>query len=230
MRLEPTQLSGFNQGFRSLVPESVLGSVAGPEFEIAGFGVTWKASHLYIDLAAELRNSDFKRVDGALTLFEADGVPLRLDSTPEIVNYEERSIDASVTYLVGDSWSLGARYQFINAAVERRFVELPQPPIRQRSTFQRGSVFALINHPSGFHGRIDGRWLIENNRGLDAPWIDRDLFQLDLVIGYRALRQRWQLSLGVLNLTDEDYPRSPFSTFTELPRERTLLVRFGLNL
>src|ERR1041384_8129134 len=39
-RLEPTQVAGFNQAFRSIIPESVAGANSAAEFET--WGVAWQ--------------------------------------------------------------------------------------------------------------------------------------------------------------------------------------------
>jgi outer membrane receptor protein involved in Fe transport len=41
-RLEPTQLAGFNQAFRTLIPESLVGSVSAPELEVWGAALDLK--------------------------------------------------------------------------------------------------------------------------------------------------------------------------------------------
>src|SRR5258705_2565042 len=38
-QLEPTQVGGFNQAYRSLIPESVVGPLASPYFETSGLAL-----------------------------------------------------------------------------------------------------------------------------------------------------------------------------------------------
>ena len=42
VRLEPTQIAGFNQAFRSLIPESVVGTIPGSRFETFGVALDQK--------------------------------------------------------------------------------------------------------------------------------------------------------------------------------------------
>jgi hypothetical protein len=48
-------------------------------------------------------------------------------------------------------------------------------------------------------------------------------------VGYRFLRLRGEVTVGVLNLTDQDYRLNPLSTYLELPRERTFFTRLRVN-
>src|SRR5262249_23600589 len=57
-RLEPTQVGGFNQAYRSIVPESVVGSLSAPSFDT--YGVAWDqrfATRTYFGVQAELLKS-----------------------------------------------------------------------------------------------------------------------------------------------------------------------------
>ena len=42
VRLEPTQLAGFDQSFRSIISESLIGSVEAAQYQIAGGAVDWR--------------------------------------------------------------------------------------------------------------------------------------------------------------------------------------------
>ena len=53
--------------------------------------------------------------------------------------------------------------------------------------------------------------------------------QLNLYAGYRFRRNYGDLTLGFLNITDDDYKLNPLNYYNELPRQRTLLVRLRVN-
>jgi len=56
-RLEPTQLAGFPQAFRTIISESVAGSVSAPEYETLGVALDIKlASRTYLGLEAAALN------------------------------------------------------------------------------------------------------------------------------------------------------------------------------
>src|SRR6185295_6498253 len=68
-RLEPTQLAGFSQNFRTIMPESVVGSVAAPTFEVAGLALDVKLkTGTYLGIRAEALNSEVQRELGVFSL------------------------------------------------------------------------------------------------------------------------------------------------------------------
>jgi hypothetical protein len=54
--------------------------------------------------------------------------------------------------------------------------------------------------------------------------------QLDLFAGYRLHRQRGELTLGVMNLTGDDYHLNPVTAHPEYPHERVFYIRLRLTL
>src|SRR5207249_3679021 len=68
VRLEPSQLGGFDQAFRSLAPESVAGLVPGTKFETAGLGFDQSfATGTWLGIEAEWLTSDGTRQIGVVT-------------------------------------------------------------------------------------------------------------------------------------------------------------------
>jgi outer membrane receptor for ferric coprogen and ferric-rhodotorulic acid len=141
------------------------------------------------------------------------------------LNYEEKNLIVTVNQLLGDCWSLGARYQFSKAELEDR-----RPAIgsyaNYDSTLNQLNLFALFNHPSGFFARAEGNWYSQSNDGYDSAEPGDDFWQVNLFGGYRFWHRRAQIQLGVLNLTDQDYRLEPLNLYTELPRQRTFAVNF----
>ena len=81
VRLEPVQLAGFNQAFRSLVPESVAGLVPGPRFETFGAGIDQKIAptRTYLLAQGEILRSLGTRTVGILTNNVLGPAPLTPD-------------------------------------------------------------------------------------------------------------------------------------------------------
>ena len=52
---------------------------------------------------------------------------------------------------------------------------------------------------------------------------------LNAFAGYRFLHRKGQVTLGILNITDQNYSLNPLNLYNELPRSRTLLVSLQLN-
>src|SRR6185436_13346584 len=85
-RLEPTQLAGFNQAFRTIISESEVGSVAAPTYEVLGGAIDLKLkTRTYVGLDAQFLNSKVRRTIG-LFEFEIEP-PATPSSTREHLDY-----------------------------------------------------------------------------------------------------------------------------------------------
>jgi tetratricopeptide (TPR) repeat protein len=236
--LEPNQVAGFNQVFRSIISESIVGSVAAPTYENGGLLLEDKfPTGTYAGIQATFLKS---AVDRRLGVFDASRdsfgqISIVPSSTPELLNYEEENLLLTFNQLVGDEWSFGALYQVAFSDLQTIFKDVPKsvaPKLadsRQKATLHQGQIFALYNHPSGFFGSIEGYWARQNNEGYKPDEPGNDIFQLNAYVGYRLRRNFGDITLGFLNLTDQDYKLNPLNYYNELPRNRTLLVRLRLN-
>ena len=230
--LEPNQVAGFNQVFRSIISESIVGSVAAPTYENAGLLIEDKfPTGTYAGIQATFLKSDVDRRVGIFDLNPLRRMTLIPSSTPELLAYEEENLSMTLNQLVGDEWSFGARYQVAFSDLQTIFKDIPKSvgDSRQKATLHQGQIFALYNHPCGFFGSIEGYWARQSNVGYTPDEPGDDIFQLNAYVGYRLRRNFGDLTLGFLNLTDKDYKLNPLNYYNELPRNRTLLVRVRLN-
>ena len=113
-RLEQTQVAGFPQAFRSLISESVVGSVSAPEYETYSAALDLKfSSRTYAGIQAQRLNTDVNRTIGTLLY---DGLPPFVPtSTPEQLRlprelHRRQHQPASRRHLV-----VGASYKFDHA-------------------------------------------------------------------------------------------------------------------
>jgi hypothetical protein len=243
-RLEPTQLAGFSQGFRTIMPEALVGTVSAPEFETIGAGLDLSfKSRTYVTLQGDLLNSEARHTIGAFQ-YTLPALPLVFtpSSLNERLSYDEQAVSITINQLVSDEWSLGTHYRFAHSELKRTLPEVPTSVFGGARRFDDGNlhragVFALYNHPSGWFCSADLNWYIQNssfstnNGSRDVTTtIPGDEFpQLNVVGGYRLKRQRGELAIGGLNLTGEDYRLNPINLYAELPRERVFYVRLRLR-
>jgi len=238
--LEPNQVAGFNQVFRSIISESVVGSVAAPTYDTAGILIEDRfGTGTYAGLQATVLQSDVDRSVGAFNAFLAPfggriNPPIVASSTQQQLRYEEQGLLATVNQLVGDEWSFGARYQFTHSRLRTIFTEIPRAAVPgadhlEKATLHQGQLFALYNHRSGFFARLEGYWARQSNVGYSPDIPGDDIFQLNAYVGYRFRRNFGDVTLGFLNATDQDYKLNPLNYYNELPRERTLVVRARFN-
>lgn len=233
-RLEPSQVAGINQAYRSIIPESAAGSTSAPRFET--LGVEWDqrfATRTYLGLRGELLTSKANREVGVFDLAVPPGVP---SGTREHLDYRERSFTAVVNQLLADEWSAGVAYRLSQADLDDSFVEMPSTVpsgfvTRQdlRSTLHQVRMFTLFNHASGFFWEADALWSSQSNHGYSPDRPGDDFWQFNVWAGWRFLERRAEVRLGLLNLADQDYKLNPLNLTAELPRERTLAVNVRIR-
>ena len=239
VQLEPSQVAGFIQSYRSIIPESVAGPNVGARFETFGLSLEQKfPTGTYLGLAGEILNSDVQRTVGA---FVYDPTTFPLPAAPgglsEKLHYEEHSMVATVNQLVGNGLSLGARYRLTEAKLTDDFPDTQsafffsffEPHQKTRSLLHNTDLFVIYNHPSGLFAEFDALWYKQTNQSDITSLPGEDFWQFNSLIGYRFPRRRVTLTLGLLNLTDQNYQLNPLTLYNDLPRGRTLALRLLLN-
>ena len=238
MRLEPGQLAGFGQSYRSLAPESVVGLVPATAFETIGVRWDQKLPHdLYAGIEALRLESDGARGVGILT----NSLPFPLADSPsqlgQAVDFTERSIRGYLGMLLGDSWSMGARPQVSEAELSTRFPTLPSglPGLdamagTRKATLLEVGLWLRFNHPSGVFAGWDSTWRQQRLSGGTGVALPEEAFwQHDVHVGYRWPRRHAEVRIGVLNLADTDYRLDPLNLMAEPARQRTFHASLRLN-
>ena len=181
VRLEPSQLSGFNQSYRELIPDAVAGPQSSPFFETWGLGIDRKfTTGTYVGLDAELLHSKVDRMIGAFDMSTTPPFPVTASSTGQELTYYERNLTATINQLVGEQWSLGARYRVSEARLNSAFPQIPSSVsglnnVDNVATLQQLNLFALFHHGCGFFARAESLWTAQSNRGY-APALPGDDF------------------------------------------------------
>ncbi len=242
-QLEPSQIAGFAQTYRSIIPEAVSGANAGAKFDVAGLALDQKfASGTYAGISGEWLKSDVSRHFG---VYDDDSTnvlntpPYIFPSgTPQQLKYHERSLTITLNQLIGDEWSLGARYRLSRAELEDRFVDIPlstpvppgfSPQNHVNATLHQLNLYGIYTHASGFFAQGDANWYLQDNHGYSSPLPGDDFWQVNAFVGYRFPKRRAEVRLGVLNINDRDYRLNPLNLTTELPRTRTLVAGFKFH-
>ena len=236
-QLEPSQIAGFGQTFRSLIPESVSGALSAQRFESYGMALDQKfPTRTYLGISAELLRSKGNETVGTYDfVFPDQGVP---SSAAQRLRFEEKSMSISLNQLISNEISVGVRYQLRHAELDQSFPNLPasaftSPSIRQSqhntATLHQLHLYAIYNHPSGFFTQFQSVWSAQSNAGYSRAEPGDDFWQLNAFVGYRFPRRFLEISAGVLNITDRDYRLNPLTLYAELPRERTAVVSLKIN-
>jgi len=235
VRLEPTQIAGFNQAFRSVAPESVVGLVPATEFETYGLGWNQKfKTGTYLLVDGQLLTSDADRTVGLLTNSNVNfPVADKASSTRQRLDYKEASLSVALNQLIGNDFSLGVRYRLTYGELDTRFLDIPGSVAGdlnqdENATLNQLWLYGLYNLRCGFFAQAESVWSCQNNVGYSGTEPGDDFWQFNLQAGYRFWERRGEVRLGLLNLTDQDYKLNPLTLYNELPRERTVTVSFKL--
>ncbi|MEW6219539.1 MAG: TonB-dependent receptor [Thermodesulfobacteriota bacterium] len=238
LRLEPVQVAGFTQAFRSLLPEALYGSIPGTRYSVTGGAVEHQLpTRTYLGLHAELLAAEASQTLGAYdeVSFGLPAVPSRLTAD---LDYRERTVAATVHQLLGDAWALGVAYRLSRSQVTQQFLgglaEDPAlnaaagfyPRQARRGELQQLGLRASFNHASGWYAAAEAQWTSQTSGSSPA---DQGFWQAHAWLGYRLAGRNLDASLGLWNLTDQDYRLSPLTPYSELPHERTWLGRLSVR-
>lgn len=233
VRLEPSQVSGFNQAFRSLIPESVAGSAPNAEFETRTLSLDHRfPTDTYVGIGGEWLLSTVNRTLG---VFESvTGTP-QTSSTIQNLDYDEQTVLITLNQLIGDYWSAGVAYRVSEADLTSGFPEIPETvssasSVQQNSTLHQTRFSLNLNTPSGFFALADTMWMQQSNSGQNANATPDDSFwQHNIYFGYRLPRRLAEIRIGLLNLSDQDYRLNPLNLHAEFPRGRMVAVNLKMN-
>ncbi|NOS71290.1 MAG: TonB-dependent receptor [Verrucomicrobia bacterium] len=240
VRLEPAQVAGFNQAYRSLIPESLAGIVAGAEFETANLDLSWQPrAGTYLGLGAEWLQSEGARQVGMFDWSTIPPAPIVAVNTPQRLEFEEKSLTADFNQLIGRDWSVGVRYRVSAAELDQRLTEIPEAAVWQARVEDEGRLHqiqfsARYTHPGGFFAGAQALLFVQDSQHhhnvlLPDQVPDEEFWQFNVFAGWRFAGRRAELRVGVLNLTDEDYHLNPINVRPWLPRERTFVAGFRFN-
>ena len=237
-RLEPTQLAGFGQAFRSVISEAEVGSVAAPRYELGGAALDMKLStHTYLGLQAQWITSTIDQEIGVF--YQSPAAMVFPGSTREKLHYDEKSLTASIQQLLGNEWSAAAAYRYTDSTLDWSYPAIPagtigDPSRTEEASLHQVSLLLLWNHPNGLFARAESNWYFQDNDGYPnavntRPRPAETLNQINLFLGWRFLRRRGEVTFGCLNVTDQDYRLNSLTPYPDLPRERAWLTRLKFN-
>ncbi len=246
VRLEPVQIAGFNQSYRTVISESLAGSVETPRFQNIGLSLegmlpmkTWWG------ITGNIIDQEVDRTMGAFTGFSPGVFPIEpayfASSTRQSLSYREESVQFTLNQLVGKRWALGGLYRVTESELRNTMHDLmalgaANGVVHDRATMHELGLSANYNSPRGFFARAEANFFSQSLRddlnALPAGITLRggeSFWQFNAFVGYRFNRNLCELSAGVLNLTDQNYQLSPLNPWSDIPRERTFVVRFRLS-
>lgn len=233
VRLEPTLIAGFNQAYRTVISESIAGSVETPEYSILGLSAEGMlASRTWWGVSAGMIEQDVSRNLGVFTGYDGpfpNNPAYFPDGTPQRLEYLEQNITATVNQLIGEEFSVGALWRITRSELETRYPELEplQGALNDTATLNEASLFGNWISPTGWFAHVEANWYdqdLDEDASRTPVLKGDDFIQFNAWAGYRFHRNLCEIAAGVMNIGDTDYQLSPLSPHSEITRERTFFV------
>ncbi|WP_035615971.1 tetratricopeptide repeat protein [Haloferula sp. BvORR071] len=237
VRLEPSQIAGFNQAYRTVLSESIAGSVEAPVYDIWGLSAEGSLpTRTWWGISANVIEQDVDRTRGIFTGYESGVFPSNpayfADGTSEYLEYKEQSISLTLNQLVGEQFSFGAGLRVTKSELNSALPEIPvsiAPFARtdDEATLTEVMLSANWNSPTGLFARLEANYFSQDlDDDLSRPYRSGDSFwQFNALAGYRFYQNQCEISAGVLNIGDTDYSLSALNPRQEIVRDRTAVVR-----
>jgi len=227
-RLEPTQLAGFPQAFRSLISESIVGSQSAPTFETLGGAMDLKlGTHTFAGIQVERLRSGVDEDIGDYVSPFGPPVPASVSSYDQQLHYTERTFALSLNQLVGDYVVLGGAYKIDDSDLGFVYPSFHNFDLTEKARLQEADGYLLLDHPSGFFARAEAHWYGQVDTGWSPAEPKVSFFQENIFAGWRFYHRHAELQAGILNLGGGDYNLNPLTVYQELPRKRVFDFRFN---
>ncbi|MGA2543642.1 MAG: TonB-dependent receptor [Verrucomicrobiota bacterium] len=230
--IEPSEVAGFNQAFRSLTP---LATVPGTVFETTAIGFDHEfPTRTYLNAEAGLRNSDSDQIIG---IAEGQPLPTGILSQKQEINFKEKYLALNINQLVGPDFSFGAGYSLDSAeiAYDNQILGLPagftgtQFKINNAATLHQFTLFGNYYLPCGFFSQVQANWFAQSDKGFAVNEPGDAFWQFNLFAGYRFPKRHMELQVGVLNLANQDYRLDPLTYYIDPCRTRSFYTSFKFN-
>ena len=242
IRIEPTQVAGFNQAFRSIAPESsVAGDTHGADFQTYDLAIEQKFdTGTYLSLKGEILTSGDNLRAGAYNLYAEtyfDTGAIYHGGFNETSDYREESLTFTADQLLGKQWTAGTRYVLSQAKFNVSYPDAAAMTSELRTVLQQINLHANWNHPSGLFSSLEANWYHQDNSGYYRPDSSsyapsepgQDFWQFNAFAGYRMLQRRVEFTVGLLNLFDQSYSLEPLNLYNQMPQTRTFLARLRIS-
>ena len=236
VRLEPTQLAGFDQSFRSIISESLIGSVEAAEHQIAGGAVDWRIfPQTWLTLQGQTLSEEVNEDFGYFQVNFTPPAQGYAANTLSDYDYHETTFDLTLNQVAARNVFLQAQYQYSRSDLKTTLPTIPALPGFNRTSDMRGDLgqlrpSATWQLPNGLFARADVTWFDQLLAGSAPTPPGRSFVQANLYGGYRFPNRRCDLTVGVLNLGGSDYHLSPINYYLELPHQRLFYARLRFNL
>ena len=229
------QLAGFNQVYRTVISESLAGSVEAPLYKT--FGLSAEGSmdtRTWWGLAVNVIDQQVTRTIGDFTGYSAGVFPVTPayfpSGTPQHLDYREASLGITLNQLLGDEFAVGLGYHLTRSELRTTLPDLRSQPgsdLTDKATLQELSLYANWNSPSGWFAHVEANGFHQSLDDDPQRKLDRsgdEMVQFNAWAGYRFDRNLCEIATGVMNIGNSDYQLSPLTPYGEIARQRTFFM------
>ena len=246
VRLEPSQLAGFNQAYRTVISESLVGSVEAPYFQTCGLSAegrfdtrTWWGASVNLikqDVSRTLGtftgydSQAFASYDGMGNLIQDQTLAYFPSGTTQHLDYREACLAVTLNQLIGSEFAIGLNYQLTRSELHTVYPQLrpmPGSDLTDKATLQEVSLHGDWNSPAGWFAHAEANCYHQSLDDDPSRHLDRagDSFvQFNAWAGYRFDHNLCEVAAGVLNIGNTDYQLSPLNPYGQIPRDRTFFM------
>lgn len=234
-QLEPTQVAGLLQTYRTLIPESLFGTASGQFVDVAGAtAILAPTTRIHFALDAFEREARADESFGIFTRFVPDPFVSASQAAARL-RYREREIGLSAHALLGERASASVSVMRVDSRASMDFVDVAaevSPLSRQRygSLAWRSSATLAFNFPGGWFAKIEAEVIDQEDRSATRDLGDASVSIFGARAGYRSSGRRFELEAGALNLGDQFFALNGLTDEPDQPRERSLYLRARVNL
>lgn len=237
LRLEPTNIGGLTTNYASIAPTQLIANMPGGTIETVEFALTGKVfEHTYFSANAAYGSFDGDRTLGQfnesipLGTFPNDPGELDIAKIEQSIDYEEFRISTRLDHLLNNRASIGVsidwQYAEIDENLDSGVTVAPTSPYLDDTNAHLyiGSIYGRYQDPNGWFAQTDLQYWYQENNSI-APDIDNESApNLNLSFGYSLQKQKGEVRISILNLTDEDYELNPLNDYSLPPQERTFVI------
>jgi tetratricopeptide (TPR) repeat protein len=240
VRLEPVQIAGFNQAYRTVISESIAGSVETPEYEIWGLSAEGSlTTRTWWGISFNRIGQDVDRTRGVFTGYNEAlflSTPAYFaDDTRERLEYEEQSLTFTLNQLLGDRFSVGAGIRFTCSELQTTLPDLAGQSfadVTDEATLTEIMLSANWNSPTGLFARVEANYYHQDLDDDPARGLIRSgdsFWQFNALAGYRFNQNQCEIAAGVLNIGGTDYQLSSLNPRNEIVRDRTAVLTLRMS-
>lgn len=242
LRLEPSNIAGLTTAYSSIIPNQIVSIMPAGTIDTFSLALTGK-----------INDATFLSIDGGFSTFDGDRTLGQFEETipngqiantdgdviaskvDQNVDYDEINFSTRIDHLLNRRTSIGASFSWQYAQIDERLksdlgINSTSPYLDDTDAhLYIAALYGRFQHPTGFFAQTDLQYWYQENGSIDPDIDNESAPNLNLSFGYRLRKQKGEVRLSVLNLTDEEYELNPLSNYNLPPQERTFLIETRFN-